>query len=108
MFFSFVRGRQAAAVGHRATSAARTYGTSLPIPNPPPGTGTVFHSRMQPPKYSLSNQKWFGLFFAMNAGVYAGHYFYLRLLMRQNPPNPPRDPENTGAPEKHMHAVDDE
>merc|ERR1719469_919416 len=92
----------------RPAVAARMYGTSLPIPKPPTGTGVVFHSRMQTPKYSLSNPKWFSIFFAMNVGVYLGHYFYLRFLMRQNPPNPPRDPENTGAPEKHMHAVDDE
>merc|ERR1712151_538377 len=83
----------------------RSYGTSLPIPNPPQGTGIVFHSRMQTPKYSLSQPKWFGIFFAMNAGVYLGHYFYMKCLMRQNPPNPPRDPENTGAPERHMHAA---
>mmetsp|Transcript_21263 Transcript_21263/g.59415 ORF Transcript_21263/g.59415 Transcript_21263/m.59415 type:complete len:106 (-) Transcript_21263:125-442(-) len=87
---------------------ARLYGTSLPIPNVPEGTATVFHSRMQTPKYSLSNPKWFAIFFAMNLGVYFGHYFYLRFLMIQNPPNPPRDPANTGAPERHMHTVDDE
>merc|ERR1719251_630886 len=72
----------------------RSYGTTLPVPTPPPGTGVVFHSRMQQPKYSLSNPKWFAVFVAMNFGVYLGHYFYMRFLMRQNPPNPPRDPEN--------------
>merc|ERR1719411_2381865 len=104
-----------AAIRRRAgVQATRGYGTSLPIPNPPPGTPTfvgqtsVFHSRMQTPKYSLSQPKWFGIFFAMNVGVYFGHYFYMKLLMRQNPPNPPRDPENTGAPEKHMHTTADD
>merc|ERR1712217_235527 len=111
---SMLRISMAAARRRAAAQTVRGYGTSLPIPTPPAGTptfmsqGAVFHSRMQSPKYSLSNPKWFGIFFAMNAGVYLGHYFYMRLLMRQNPPNPPRDPENTGAPEKHMHATDDD
>lgn len=61
---------------------------------------------MMLPKYSLSNQKWFFLFGACNAGAYAGHYFYLNFLMPANPPNPPRDPNQT-PPEKHMHTVDD-
>mmetsp|Transcript_45749 Transcript_45749/g.128756 ORF Transcript_45749/g.128756 Transcript_45749/m.128756 type:complete len:108 (+) Transcript_45749:84-407(+) len=91
-----------------APGASRAYGTSLEVPTPPTGTGAVFHSRMQPPKYSLSNAKWFGIFFAMNLGAYGGNFFYLRFLMRQNPPNPPRDPENTGRPERHMHSVDDD
>merc|ERR1719437_4941 len=91
-----------------AARAVRCYGTTLPIPTPPAGTGIVFHSRMQQPKYSLSNPKWFAVFISMNFGVYLGHYFYMAFLMRQNPPNPPRDPENTGAPEKHMHATDDD
>merc|ERR1740129_420592 len=91
-----------------AARGARGYGTSLPVPTPPAGTGVVFHSRMQTPKYSLSNPKWFAIFFSMNLGVYMGHYFYMKFLMRQNPPNPLRDPENTGAPEKHMHATDDD
>merc|ERR1719277_902673 len=95
-----------------ATASTRAYGTSLPVPTPPPGydriTGTpVFHSATGTPKYSLSNPKWFALFFVMNAGAYAGHYFYLKLLMPVNPPNPPRNP-NEVAPEVHMHAVDED
>merc|ERR1712187_356515 len=84
---------------------SRHYGTSLPVPTPPPGSELVFHSRNQSPKYSLSNGKCFGIFVAMNAGVYAGHYFYLKLLMPTTPPNPPRDPDEA-RPEKHMHSVD--
>merc|ERR1719159_2005631 len=70
---------------------SRAYGTSLPIPTAPAGSEQVFHSRAFVPKYSLSNPKWFALFFAANIGAYAGHYFYLRFLMSQNPPNPPRN-----------------
>eukprot|EP00427_Karlodinium_veneficum_P015892 CAMPEP_0169123706 /NCGR_PEP_ID=MMETSP1015-20121227/33932_1 /TAXON_ID=342587 /ORGANISM="Karlodinium micrum, Strain CCMP2283" /LENGTH=107 /DNA_ID=CAMNT_0009187069 /DNA_START=82 /DNA_END=405 /DNA_ORIENTATION=+ len=86
---------------------SRSVGTSLPIPNAPPGSEQVFHGRMFIPKYSLSNPKWFGLFFAANAGAYAGHYFYLKFLMSQNPPNPPRDPNESKNYETHMHTVED-
>merc|ERR1719253_1247955 len=85
----------------------RMYGTSLPIPKAPAGSEHVFHTRNFIPKYSLSNPKWFALFFAANIGGYAGHYFYLRFLMTQNPPNPPRDP-NEAKPERHMHSADEE
>eukprot|EP00440_Ansanella_granifera_P030134 gb/GFBE01032739.1/.p1 GENE.gb/GFBE01032739.1/~~gb/GFBE01032739.1/.p1 ORF type:complete len:100 (+),score=21.02 gb/GFBE01032739.1/:1-300(+) len=88
-------------------SLARSYGTSLKVPAAPAGSEQVFHAQVMLPKYSLSNQKWFGLFFACNFGAYAGHYFYLHFLMPANPPNPPRD-ANQARPEKHMHAVDDE
>merc|ERR1719272_2391064 len=85
----------------------RAYGTSLPIPNAPAGSENVFHSRMTPAKYSLSNPKWFTLFFAANLGVYLGHYFYLNFMMSRTPPNPPRNADEE-RPEKHMHAVEDE
>ncbi|CAK9046752.1 unnamed protein product [Durusdinium trenchii] len=97
------------AVITRARSAmVRHCGTSLRVPKAPPGTGTdIFHPQVMLPKYSLTNQKWFFLFFICNLGAYSGHYFYLHLLMRANPPNPPRDPDQV-RPEKHMHAVDDD
>eukprot|EP00933_Yihiella_yeosuensis_P006101 TRINITY_DN11075_c0_g1_i1.p3 TRINITY_DN11075_c0_g1~~TRINITY_DN11075_c0_g1_i1.p3 ORF type:complete len:103 (+),score=20.97 TRINITY_DN11075_c0_g1_i1:75-383(+) len=82
-------------------------GTSLPIPKAPAGSEQVFHAQMMVPKYSLSNAKWFGLLLAANLGAYAGHYFYIILLMPANPPNPPRD-TNQQRPERHMHSVDDE
>merc|ERR1712196_303919 len=85
---------------------SRAYGTSLPIPTAPAGSEEVFHSRAFIPKYSLSNPKWFSLFFAVNIGAYAGHYFYLKFLMSQNPPNPPRDPNETRY-EVHMRTVED-
>mmetsp|Transcript_125464 Transcript_125464/g.250385 ORF Transcript_125464/g.250385 Transcript_125464/m.250385 type:complete len:111 (-) Transcript_125464:73-405(-) len=88
-------------------AAQRCYGTSLPIPTPPSNSEMVFHSRNQQPKYSLSQPKWFALFFACNFGAYGGHYFYLKFLMPSNPPNPPRDP-NEARPEKHMHTVDED
>merc|ERR1712217_634480 len=100
MLFVALR-RRGAVVGRRG------YGTSLPIPNAPAGSEAVFHSRNQTPKYSLSQPKWFSIFFAMNVGVYAGHYFYLRLLMPSNPPNPPRNPDEA-RPERHMHAADED
>merc|ERR1719291_1076426 len=89
-------------------TARRCYGTSLPVPTPPPGTGAVFHSSMQTPKWSMSNPKWFAFFFSMNFGVYAGNALYVRYIMNVNPPNPPRNPENPGAPTRHMHTVDDD
>eukprot|EP00927_Polykrikos_kofoidii_P041067 TRINITY_DN349_c0_g2_i1.p2 TRINITY_DN349_c0_g2~~TRINITY_DN349_c0_g2_i1.p2 ORF type:complete len:104 (-),score=10.42 TRINITY_DN349_c0_g2_i1:85-396(-) len=96
------------AVGRAASCGrARCYGTSLPVPAPPVGSEMVFHARMQTPKYQLSNPKWFGIFFACNAGAYSGACFYIRFLMSRNPPNPPRNPDEE-RPEKHMHAVDDD
>merc|ERR1719253_370043 len=85
----------------------RAYGTSLPIPEAPAGTEKIFNSRQQQPKYSLSNPKWFGIFAAMNAGVYAGHWFYMKALHPNNPPNPARNPDEA-RPEKHMHTVDED
>eukprot|EP00928_Gymnodinium_smaydae_P042673 TRINITY_DN286_c1_g2_i1.p2 TRINITY_DN286_c1_g2~~TRINITY_DN286_c1_g2_i1.p2 ORF type:complete len:109 (+),score=24.78 TRINITY_DN286_c1_g2_i1:135-461(+) len=88
-------------------TAVRAYGTTLPVPKAPAGSEMVFHSKMQTPKYALSNPKWFFIFVACNVGAYAGHYFYLKFLMPTNPPNPPRNPDEE-RPEKHMHAVDDD
>eukprot|EP00746_Dinoflagellata_sp_MGD_P141518 gnl/MRDRNA2_/MRDRNA2_74613_c0_seq1.p1 gnl/MRDRNA2_/MRDRNA2_74613_c0~~gnl/MRDRNA2_/MRDRNA2_74613_c0_seq1.p1 ORF type:complete len:107 (+),score=9.12 gnl/MRDRNA2_/MRDRNA2_74613_c0_seq1:75-395(+) len=81
------------------------WGTTLPVPKPPPGTGVVFPSTMHHPKYSLGHAKWFVLFFAANAGLYGGHFFYLSFMMRKNPPNPPRLPEEP--PEAHPHTVEE-
>mmetsp|Transcript_103832 Transcript_103832/g.180388 ORF Transcript_103832/g.180388 Transcript_103832/m.180388 type:complete len:111 (-) Transcript_103832:149-481(-) len=104
-----LRMRTRAGLARQFPLFSRAYGTSLPIPNVPEGTaGTeVFHSRMQPVKYSMSNPKWFFLFFVANTGAYAGHYFYLYFLMYRNPPNPPRNKEDT-PPEKHIHEVDED
>merc|ERR1711953_1523056 len=86
---------------------SRLYGTSLPVPTAPAGSETVFHSRMQVPKYTLSNPKWFTLFLSANPGAYLGHYFYLYFIMSKNPPNPPRNPDEERY-EKHMHTVDED
>eukprot|EP00438_Fugacium_kawagutii_P003013 Skav233492 [mRNA] locus=scaffold1310:202311:203625:+ [translate_table: standard] len=94
--------RRAALTGEKMV---RFCGTSLRVPKAPPGE--PFHAQMMLPKYSLTNDKWFFLFFMCNLGAYSGHYFYLHLLMPANPPNPPRDPEQV-RPERHMHAVDDD
>lgn len=104
---AMLRHRTQSAVAQPLAAGMRSYGTSLPVPKPPPGSETVFSSRMQIPKYSISNPKWFSLFFAMNAGVYLGHFFYLKFVMSANPPNPPRNPDEV-RPEKHMHTVEDE
>uniref|UniRef100_A0A7S1S2Y6 Uncharacterized protein n=1 Tax=Alexandrium catenella TaxID=2925 RepID=A0A7S1S2Y6_ALECA len=104
---ALLNARSRASLLRGLSAASRAYGTSLPVPTPPQGTGVVFHSRMQPPKYSLSNPKWFSIFFACNLGAYLGHYLYLRLLMPSNPPNPPRNPDEA-RPEKHMHTVDED
>eukprot|EP00811_Abedinium_folium_P019966 NODE_28936_length_461_cov_7.706587.p2 GENE.NODE_28936_length_461_cov_7.706587~~NODE_28936_length_461_cov_7.706587.p2 ORF type:complete len:105 (+),score=11.54 NODE_28936_length_461_cov_7.706587:87-401(+) len=87
-------------------AVVRAYGTSLPIPQAPPGSETVFHSRMMAPKYSLGNAKWFAVFFACNAGVYAGCFTHHSFLAPVNPPNPPRNP-NEARPERHLHTVDE-
>lgn len=87
---------------------SRAYGTSLKVPTPPENGGMpVFPARMHPVKYSLSNPRWFFLFFMGNIGAYAGHYFYLLFLMTKNPPNPPRSKDDVG-PEKHIHEVDED
>merc|ERR1712150_138710 len=101
-----LRSRARATMASALVAGMRTYGTSLPVPTPPPGSETVF-TRQQMPKYSLSNPKWFSIFFAMNLGAYMGHFAYLKFVMTPNPPNPPRDPDHA-RPEKHMHSVDDE
>merc|ERR1719161_2907871 len=89
-----------------ATLSNGEWGTSLPTPKPPPGTGVVFPSTMHHPKYSLDHGKWFVLFFAANMGLYAGHFFYLSFIMRKNPPNPPRL-NNEEPPEQHPHTVEE-
>eukprot|EP00434_Breviolum_minutum_P029796 symbB.v1.2.026344.t1/scaffold2624.1/size74584/6 len=69
--------RQAMLLGRAAIARARGAmvrhcGTSLRVPKAPAGTGDVFHAQMMLPKYSLTNQKWFFLFFMCNLGAYSG------------------------------------
>eukprot|EP00411_Alexandrium_monilatum_P024794 CAMPEP_0175225444 /NCGR_PEP_ID=MMETSP0093-20121207/22379_1 /TAXON_ID=311494 /ORGANISM="Alexandrium monilatum, Strain CCMP3105" /LENGTH=53 /DNA_ID=CAMNT_0016519135 /DNA_START=72 /DNA_END=229 /DNA_ORIENTATION=- len=51
---ALMRARASPAAFRVLAAASRTYGTSLPVPTPPPGSEMVFHSRNQQPKYSLS------------------------------------------------------
>lgn len=81
--------------------------TSVPTPTPPPGTGVVFHSRMAPVRYSVSTSKWLLIVSAAFFGVMSGNQFYRKCIMRPNPPNPPRDP-NEKPPERHPHSVAEE
>ena len=49
--------------------------------------GVVFPYGQQQPKYSLTDGKWFAMFFAGNVGVYSGHWFYINFIMGKNPPH---------------------
>merc|ERR1712226_355757 len=98
-----------AAIRARSRAVARPLAarsqTTLPIPTPPPGSQTVFPCTNMPPKYSLAPPTFTFMFIAANLGAYSGHYFFLYFFSKENPPNPPRNP-NEERPEKHLHTVD--
>jgi len=90
----------------KLTSRLLQYCT-LQVPTPPPGTGVVFHNKMHPIKYTVNNTKFFIMYFSGLAGAFSGNIFYTKFVMRKNPPNPPRDP-NERPPEKHIHTVEED
>eukprot|EP00435_Cladocopium_sp_Y103_P048879 s1756_g14.t1 len=70
-----------AAIARARGAMVRHCGTSLRVPKAPPGE--VFHAQMMLPKYSLTNQKWFFLFFMCNLGAYSGASLPKFPLLRQ-------------------------
>mmetsp|Transcript_51570 Transcript_51570/g.120723 ORF Transcript_51570/g.120723 Transcript_51570/m.120723 type:complete len:112 (+) Transcript_51570:117-452(+) len=111
MLMNLLRPKLVQRASARMTQSLRGFSTSsyttLHIPNAPANSSEIIGGKHMPPKYSLGNAKFFTIFIACNIGVYAGHYFYLNILMTKNPPNPDRDP-NEPRPEKHMHTVDED
>ncbi|CEL99451.1 unnamed protein product [Vitrella brassicaformis CCMP3155] len=78
--------------------------SKLPTPTPPPGTGVVFHARMQAIKYSIENPRWYCLLISGSLGVYSGNWVFKEFVMRKNPPNPRPDPTQR-PPQRHPHTV---
>jgi hypothetical protein len=97
---------------HRTGALRIGQGTSLPVPTAPPEAAVkkVFHARMQPVKYVLTNEKYFTFLAFWIAGMYVGNTFANTVMVSKNPPNPPRVPEEP--PEwdgkSHPHATDDD
>ncbi|SOV77018.1 conserved Plasmodium protein, unknown function [Plasmodium sp. gorilla clade G3] len=77
------------------------------LPKPPYGTGVVFHGRMQPVKYAIKFSSYIFIIFSGFMGAMSGNFFYKKYILRKNPPNPLRDP-NDLPPEKHPHAPEDD
>uniref|UniRef100_A0A0G4HL15 Uncharacterized protein n=1 Tax=Chromera velia CCMP2878 TaxID=1169474 RepID=A0A0G4HL15_9ALVE len=80
---------------------------TVPIPTAPKGTGVVFHGQMQTPPFKLDHPTFFLMWFAGLAGAFSGNAFYKSFVMRQNPPNPPRYP-NERPPDKHINTVEED
>ncbi|CDI82244.1 hypothetical protein, conserved [Eimeria acervulina] len=78
----------------------------FPTPAQPLGTGVVFE-HVLPVKYALSGPKWCAVVASGLSGAFAGNFFFKNCIMRKNPPNPPRDP-NERPPERHPHAPEEE
>lgn len=76
-------------------------------PKPPVGAGVVFHGNMQQVKYALNFPNYLILLFSGFFGAMSGNFFYKKCIMRKNPPNPLRDP-NEKPPEKHPHTPEEE
>ncbi|KAF8820718.1 hypothetical protein IE077_000423 [Cardiosporidium cionae] len=87
--------------------ACRFMSAKATNPTPPPGTGTVFHSLMPPVKIALSGPKWTAIALSGITGAFAGNFFYKAFIMRKNPPNPIRDPDEV-APLSHPHTPAEE
>lgn len=87
-------------------TAAR-FGTSLPIPNVPAGTGVVLHGQLQKVKVFLETKQFLFFYASMFTGGILGNQFYDRFILNTNPANPPRWADEKNA-ERHPHAPEDE
>ncbi|CAD2097793.1 conserved Plasmodium protein, unknown function [Plasmodium vinckei brucechwatti] len=77
------------------------------MPKPPSGTGVVFHGRLQKVKYAINFPSYIFIIFSGFMGAMSGNFFYKKYILRKNPPNPLRDP-NDLPPEKHPHTPEDD
>ncbi|GIX64358.1 N-acetyltransferase, putative [Babesia caballi] len=72
----------------------------------PKNAGVVFDSRAAPIRFALPFKPWMFLCFVGFSGAMCGNLFFTKFLLRKNPPNPPRDP-NERPPAQHPHTPDD-
>ncbi|KAG6440124.1 putative integral membrane protein, partial [Babesia bovis T2Bo] len=72
---------------------------------PPKNAGVVFDSRVAPIRFSLPFKPWLFISLMGFSGAMCGNYFFSNFILRKNPPNPPRDP-NERPPERHPHTPD--
>ncbi|SCP04016.1 conserved Plasmodium protein, unknown function [Plasmodium ovale] len=77
------------------------------LPKPPAGTGVVFHGRTQQVKYAINFPSYIFIIFSGFMGAMSGNLFYKKFILRKNPPNPLRDPDDQ-PPEKHPHTPEDD
>eukprot|EP00366_Plasmodium_knowlesi_P001163 XP_002258660.1 [Plasmodium knowlesi strain H] len=77
------------------------------LPKPPAGTGVVFHGKLQQVKYAISFPSYLFIIFSGFMGAMSGNLFFKKYILRKNPPNPLRDP-NDLPPEKHPHTPEED
>ncbi|VWU49823.1 conserved protein, unknown function [Hepatocystis sp. ex Piliocolobus tephrosceles] len=77
------------------------------LPKPPAGAGVVFHGKVHKVKYAVSFPNYIFIIFTGFMGAMSGNFFYKKCILRKNPPNPLRDP-NDLPPERHPHAPEDD
>ncbi|SBS82591.1 conserved Plasmodium protein, unknown function [Plasmodium ovale curtisi] len=70
-------------------------------------TGVVFHGRTQQVKYAINFPSYIFIIFSGFMGAMSGNLFYKKFILRKNPPNPLRDPDDQ-PPEKHPHTPEDD
>ncbi|BAM42372.1 conserved hypothetical protein [Theileria orientalis strain Shintoku] len=85
----------------------RLYSHESPRIQAPKDAGVVFSNQAFPLRYVLNIKPWLFLCVVGFSGTFCGNYFYKRFLLRPNPPNPKRDP-NEKPPERHPHAPEEE
>ncbi|KAK1442815.1 hypothetical protein BgAZ_303330 [Babesia gibsoni] len=73
---------------------------------PPKNVGVVFDNRATPIRFSLPFKPWMFLCMVGFSGAMCGNYFFTNFVLRKNPPNPPRDPDEM-PPERHPHTPDE-
>ncbi|GAW80455.1 conserved Plasmodium protein, unknown function [Plasmodium gonderi] len=77
------------------------------LPKSPAGTGVVFHGKLQQVKYAIKFSSYLFIIFSGFMGAISGNFFFKKYILRKNPPNPLRDP-NDQPPERHPHAPEED
>uniref|UniRef100_A0A3B0N2R6 Uncharacterized protein n=1 Tax=Theileria annulata TaxID=5874 RepID=A0A3B0N2R6_THEAN len=72
----------------------------------PKDAGVVFSNQVLPLRFTLNFKPWLFLCLVGFTGTFCGNFFYKKFLLRPNPPNPKRDP-NERPPERHPHAPEE-
>lgn len=91
----------------RTLQRFRSDGATIPTPNPPPGSGIMFHANGPRAPYQVSFKKYTVVLLAGVLGAYSGTRFYHKAVMYPNPPNPQRLHDEV-PPSKHPHAPEEE